>query len=105
MMKCVLTKCMANDDFSGPLRRPDSENPILVVCRIWGPGHLRDPGVRLGRNLGSPSIEAGGSSQRAVLTPPPLELKAHPPLVCVVWDPRDPPPDPPTHANGEQKSH
>ena len=58
---------MANDDFS-------SKNPIFIFCRALGLGHLRGPGVRLGRILGVLSIEpfflGGGSSQGALSTPP-----------------------------------
>ena len=70
------TKYMANDDVSEPPRRADSKNPIFFFCRFWGLGHLQDPGIRLGRILGGLSIEpflgeGGGSSRRALLTPPP----------------------------------
>ena len=66
---------MANDDFSEPPRHADSKNPIFIFCRIWGPGHPRGPGVSLGRILGGLSVApiflgGGGSTHRAVLTPP-----------------------------------
>ena len=47
----------------------------MVRCLKGVPGHLRDlRGVSLGRILGGPWIEpfGGGSSQRAVSTPPSL---------------------------------
>ena len=74
------TKYLANDDFSEPPRRADSKNPIFTFCRFLGPGHLGGPGVSLGRILGVPSMEpflgeGGGSSQRALSTPP-FQLKA-----------------------------
>ena len=48
-------KYMANDDFSKTPRRADSTNLIFIFfCRILGPGHLRGPGVSLGRILGGP---------------------------------------------------
>ena len=69
-------KCMANDDVSEPPRRADSKTPIFIFCQFLGLGHLRGPGVSLGRNFGVPSIEpflgeGGGSSQGALSTPPP----------------------------------
>ena len=48
---------MANDDFSEPPRCADSKNPIFIFCRFLGLGHLRGPGVSLGRILGVLSIE------------------------------------------------
>ena len=50
----LVTKSMANDDFSAPPRRADSKNPIFIFCRILGLGHLRRPGVSLRRILGGP---------------------------------------------------
>ena len=74
---------MANDDFSEPPRRADSENPIFTFGRFLGPCHLRGRGVSLGRILGVLSMShfwgRGRSSQRAILTPPPRSWKpAHP---------------------------
>ena len=95
MVKFFFTKYTASDDFSDLPRRADSKNPILIFCRILGPGHLRGPGVSLSRNFGGrASIEllGGESSQGAVWTtaqpplPPPLDLK--PP----VGDPLSQPP-------------
>ena len=75
MVKFLVTKYMANDDFSGPPRRADSINPIFIVCRILGPGCLRGPGFSLNRIGVGASIEpfflGGMSSQRAVSTAPP----------------------------------
>ena len=51
------TKYMANDEFSEPPRRADSNNAIFIFCRILGPGHFWGPGVSLARILGGPSIE------------------------------------------------
>ena len=48
---------MANDDFSEPPRRADSKNLTFIFCPILGLGHLRGPGVSLGRILGVLSIE------------------------------------------------
>ena len=78
------TKYMANDDFSEPPRRTDSTNPIFTFCRFLGLGHLRGPGVSLGRISGprqlSPFLGWGaGSSKWALSNPPaprPLQLKA-----------------------------
>ena len=66
------TKFMANDDFSEPPRRTDSKNPIFIFCRFLGPGHLRGPGVSLGRILGVPSIEpfGGGVGPEGSIDPP-----------------------------------
>ena len=59
--------------FLNPLDAPIPKLSVSLFCRILGPGHLRGPGVSLGRSLGGPSIEPflGGSSQSAVSTPPP----------------------------------
>ena len=46
-------KYTASDDFSEPPRRTDSKNPIFILCRFLGLGHLRGPGVSLGRILGA----------------------------------------------------
>ena len=78
------TKYMANDDFSEPPRRADSKNPIFSFSRFFGLGHLRGPGVSLGRILGVLSIEPllgeGAGEGRALSTPPPLpETKTRPP--------------------------
>ena len=54
MVKFFFTKYMANDDFSKPPRRADSKNPIFIFCEILGPGHLRGPGVSLGKIFGGP---------------------------------------------------
>ena len=71
-------KSMADDDLSEPPRRADSKNPIFIFCLILGLGHLRGPGVSLGRILGVPSIEPllgwGGSSQGNLKTPPPSSI-------------------------------
>ena len=48
---------MANDGFSEPPRRADSNTSLFTFCRISGPGHLQGPGVSLGRILGGLSIE------------------------------------------------
>ena len=48
---------MANDDFSEPPRRVDSKYPSFIFYRFLGLGHLRGPGVSLGRILGVLSIE------------------------------------------------
>ena len=75
MVNFICSKCMANDAFSEPPRRADSRNPIFIFCLFLGLGHLRGPGVSLGRILGDPSIEpllgGGGASQGALLNPPP----------------------------------
>ena len=95
---------MANDDFSEPPRPADSKTPIVILC--WIMGHLRGPGVSLGRILGGPSIEPflEGSSHRAVSTPPPHRKPAHPgcslkgdngisvPLLTTTCCPPPPPP-------------
>ena len=75
---------MANDNFSEPPRRADSKNPIFFFSRFLGLGHHQGLGVRLGRILGVLSIEpflgeGGGSSRRALSTPPP-ETKTRPPM-------------------------
>ena len=75
------TKYMANDDFSETPRRADSKNPIFISCRLLGLGHLRGPGVSLGRILGVPSIEPfleRGGGGLAIVSPPPPKLKARP---------------------------
>ena len=73
---------MANDDFSEPPRRADSQNCIFISSRILGPGHLRGSGVSLGRIFGGRQLSpfgGGGASQRAVSTPSPRSCKpAHP---------------------------
>ena len=78
---------MANDDLSEPPEHADSKNPIFILCRFLGLGHLRGPGVSLGWSLGVPSIEpflaGGGVRLEGSLEPPP------PPL---------PPPRPPAAA-------
>ena len=77
-----LNKYMANDGFSEPPRRADSKNSIF----IFGPGHLRGPGVRHGRICGGPLIAPflglGGrrSGQMGCVEPPP-KLKARAPQV------------------------
>ena len=77
---------MANDDFSEPPRRADSKNPFSFFCRISGPGHLRGPGVSLGRILGARQLGPflGGGLARGLYRPPPPQLKARPPL-WKVW--------------------
>ena len=76
MVKIFFTKYIANDDFSEPPRRADSENPIFSFCRFLGPGHLRGLGVSLGRILEVLSIEpfwgGGGGLARGLYRPPPL---------------------------------
>ena len=72
---------MASDIFSEPPRHAYSNNPILIFGRILGPGHLWGLRVSLGSILGVLSIETfgggwGGSSQGALLTPPPAQVKA-----------------------------
>ena len=75
MVNCFFAKYMANDDFSKPPRRADSTNPIFIFCRILGPGHLRGPGVSLGKILGarqlSPFFEGGGPAGGLYRPPPP----------------------------------
>ena len=71
-------------------RIPFSFLPIL------GLGHLRGPGVSLGRILGVLSIEPflgeGGGLARGLYQPPPLQLKARLPQTRIRWDsPRRPP--------------
>ena len=75
MGEFLCTKYMANDDFSEPARRTDSKNPIFIFCLFLGLGHLRGPGVNLGRILGSHQLSPflsglGGSSQGALSSPP-----------------------------------
>ena len=76
--KYFFLKYMANDEFSEPPRRADSKNPIFIFCRIFGPGHLRGPGVSLGRILGGRSIEpvfwGGGLVRGLHRTHPPHPL-------------------------------
>ena len=66
------TKYMANDDFS---ERPQRADSIFILCRYLGLGHLRGPGVSLGRILGGPSIaplfRGGGVLARGLCRPPP----------------------------------
>ena len=52
MVKFFFTKYTANDDFSEPPQRADSKNAIFSFSRIFlgGQGHLRAPGVSLGRS-------------------------------------------------------
>ena len=57
MVNFFFMNYMANDEFSEPPRRADSKNPIFIFRRFLGPGHLRGPGVSLGRIWGLPSIE------------------------------------------------
>ena len=90
------TKSVANDDFSEPPRCAGANNPIFVFCRFLGPGHLRGPGVSLGRIRGGgggssiePFLGEGRSSQRAVSTPAPpppryMEVGVVP---CTLLDP------------------
>ena len=74
MVNFFFNKFTANGAFSEPPRRADSKNPIFIFCRFLGLGHLRGPGVSLGRILGVPSIEPflgeGGSSQGALSASP-----------------------------------
>ena len=68
------TKSMANDDFSEPPRRADSKKPIFFFPRFLRLGHLRGPGVSLGRILGVLSIEpffGGGAPAGGLYQPPP----------------------------------
>ena len=62
----------------------DSKDPIFIFCRFFGPGHLRGPGVSLGRILGVLSIEPflgeGGGLARGLYRPPPPQLQALLPL-------------------------
>ena len=80
------TKYMANDDFSEPPRRANSQILIFIFCRILGPGHLRGPGSASvgfwGRRQSS--FLGGGASQRAV-SPPPPQTKACPPQRSIVF--------------------
>ena len=66
MVNFSFTK-MANDDFSESPGRADSKNPIFIFCRFLCLGHLRGPGVSLGRILGVPSIETVGVGGWGVL--------------------------------------
>ena len=80
MVKFFFTKYMANDDRF----EPDALIPKIhaFICQTLGPGHLRGPGVSLGRILGGPSIEpfwGWASSQGAVSTPPPPGVE-NPPI-------------------------
>ena len=72
MVNFFFTKCMANDDFSGPPRRADSENRIFIFCRFLDLGHLRGPRVSLGRIL----FGGGGGPGGSIAPPPPPQLKA-----------------------------
>ena len=90
---------VANRDFSEPPQRADSKNPIFIFCQFLGLGHLRSPGVSLGRILGVPSIEpflgeGGGSGWRALSSPPPpppgSESPPAPALGTVVVKPAEP---------------
>ena len=69
------SKSIAKDDFSEPPQRADSKNPSFIFCRSFAPGHLRGPGVSLGRILGGGSIEpplfGGGLARGLYRTPPP----------------------------------
>ena len=55
--------------------------PFSCFAEFLGPGHLRDPGVSLGRILGGPSIGPflgyGGVYPEGCIDPPPSETKAH----------------------------
>ena len=73
------TKYMANDDFSEPLDALIPNIPFLFFCRFLRLGHLRGPGVRLGRILGVLSIEpffGGGSLPGGSIDPPPPSLES-----------------------------
>ena len=72
--------------FLNPLNALIPNIPFSIFCRFWGLGHLRGPGVSLGRILGISAIEplflGWGSSQGALSTPsPPIES---PPVLWVV---------------------
>ena len=59
-----------------PLDALIPKNPFsFFFGRIQGPGHLRGPGVSLGRILGRPSIEPfwGGWSRQRAVSPPEVE--------------------------------
>ena len=75
---------------------PPPSRPVFFFCRILGPGHLRGPGISLGRSfyLGEASIEPP-FSQRAVSTPPRPGVEAPPP----------PPPPPHTHTHTHKHAH
>ena len=60
--------------FLNPLDALIPKIPCSFFCRISGPGHLRGPGVSLGRILGVRQLSqfwGGGASQGALSTPPP----------------------------------
>ena len=81
MVNFFFTKCMANDVFSEPPRRADSKNPIFIFSRFLGLGHLRGPGVSLGRILGVQSVEPfwGGPAGGLYRLPLPPQTKTRPP--------------------------
>ena len=68
--------------FLNPLDALIPKIPFSFFAEILGLGHLRGPGISLGRILAVLSIEplggggGGLGSQGALLTPPPLQLKA-----------------------------
>ena len=75
------TKYMASDDFSEPPRRADSKNPIFIFfLDFWVRVTSEARGSVSVGFWGVPSIEPflgrGGSSQGALSTPPPFQLKA-----------------------------
>ena len=78
MVNFFSTKYMAHDDFSDPLNALIPKIPFSFFAEFW----VRGTGDSLGKILGGGSIEpfGGGSSQRAVSTPTPPQLKARPPL-------------------------
>ena len=62
--------------FSQPPQRADSKNPIFILCRISGLGHLRGP--RGSVSVGVWGALGGGSSLRAVSPPPPPPFESPP---------------------------
>ena len=71
--------------FLNPLnaRIPSFPVPSFIFCRSLGPGHLRGPGVRLGRILGGQSIKpfGGGVQPEGCIDhrpPPPPEVETPP---------------------------
>ena len=70
---------MANDDFSEPPRRADSNDPIFIFCRFWVRVTYEAQGSVLvgfwGSRQLSPFWGRGGGLARGLYRPPPLNCK------------------------------